>query len=222
MQRQIAASQAGVLFTADPITKDLSNTICEWVNGPGEALVSGTANPQGGWTWRLGDDAPSELVGTLDDFVKIELWRSMNAILTYFQRPMDIEWVAEGQSLFIVQARPLTVGGGWTDSHITGRAACRGVAKSTVQWGNDRDRDALDRFTPGNLLFAHMTTPKMVPAMLKASGFATVIGGRTCHAAIVARELNKPCVVGAAGILNIGNGAQATIDADNGKVVFNG
>jgi pyruvate,water dikinase len=123
--------------------------------------------------------------------------------------PMDIEWGKDGQTgeLFILQARPETV-------HALSRKAVREVyaldARGPVllkgrsvgeKIGTGtvrvvRDVDGLQAFQPGEVLVADMTDPDWEPTMKMAGAIVTNRGGRTCHAAIVSREIGVPCVVG--------------------------
>jgi pyruvate,water dikinase len=123
--------------------------------------------------------------------------------------PMDIEWAKDGESnkLFIVQARPETVQSRKNRNIIEdyvlkqkGTVLCKGksvgnkigVGAATVL----RDAKEIDKFKPGDVLVTEMTDPDWVPIMRMAKAIVTNRGGRTCHAAIVSRELGIPCVVG--------------------------
>jgi pyruvate,water dikinase len=126
--------------------------------------------------------------------------------------PMDIEWAQDGPggTLFIVQARPETVasrrpaGGGDLEEYrlsaepgtplLTGRAIGAKIAAGNVRLV--RGVDDLQAFAPGEILVADMTSPDWEPVMKTAAGIVTNRGGRTCHAAIVARELGIPAVIG--------------------------
>jgi pyruvate,water dikinase len=137
--------------------------------------------------------------------------------------PMDIEWAKDGVDgkLYIVQARPETVASqrGSTDLHTyaltgkgqviaTGRAIGERIASGGVRIvAGEKD---LQAFRPGEILVAEITTPDWQPVMKKAAGIITDRGGRTCHAAIVARELGIPAVVGT---------GEATTELKNGDVV---
>jgi pyruvate,water dikinase len=124
--------------------------------------------------------------------------------------PMDVEWAKDGVTgeLFIVQARPETVkarqGPTLVRFHVSPRADAEIVATgSAVGEGVATARVCIVKsvhdiasFRPGNILVAEMTDPDWVPAMRKAVGIVTAHGGRTCHAAIVSRELGIPAVVG--------------------------
>jgi pyruvate, water dikinase len=126
--------------------------------------------------------------------------------------PMDIEWAKDGLDgqLYLVQARPETVASQRSatilrDYHLTaegtllatGRAVGMSVASGPVRVV--ADGPGLAAFRPGEILVADTTTPDWEPVMKTASGIVTNRGGRTCHAAIVARELGIPAVVGAEG-----------------------
>ena len=124
--------------------------------------------------------------------------------------PMDVEWAKDGESgeLFIVQARPETVQSQKrkdvletyyldksADVLVTGRSVGSKIAAGKVHVIPDVSR--LDEFKAGEILVADTTTPDWEPVMKKAAAIITNKGGRTCHAAIVSRELGIPAVVGA-------------------------
>ena len=125
--------------------------------------------------------------------------------------PMDIEWAKDGEDglLYIVQARPETVASRRTPEAfesftlkgsgpvlLTGRAVGEKIATGSVRV--IKDTRELSSFRPGDVLVANTTTPDWEPVMKTAAAIVTNRGGRTCHAAIVARELGVPAVVGAA------------------------
>jgi len=124
-------------------------------------------------------------------------------------RPMDIEWAMDGNSgeLFIVQARPETVQSqkaqddleiyhldGKGPVLVKGRSVGEKIAKGRVRIIPDVAH--LSSFNPGEILVAHTTTPDWEPVMKTAAAIVTNRGGRTCHAAIISRELGIPAVVG--------------------------
>jgi pyruvate,water dikinase len=124
--------------------------------------------------------------------------------------PMDIEWAKDGETgeIFIVQARPETVRSRQSSNALTrvevqgaGELVLTGTAIGTdAGTGPARvisDPSDLPEFQAGEILVADMTDPDWVPAIRMASAVVTNRGGRTCHAAIVSRELGVPCVVGA-------------------------
>jgi len=124
--------------------------------------------------------------------------------------PMDIEWAKDGETgeLFIVQARPETVrsrqsvgclrqthvGADHGETVVAGTAIGSDAASGTVHV--IKDLSEISTFNPGEILVADMTDPDWVPAIRIASSVVTNRGGRTCHAAIVSRELGVPCIVG--------------------------
>lgn len=123
--------------------------------------------------------------------------------------PMDLEWAKDGRTnqLFIVQARPETVQSQHKAGQVerwllkeegklllSGRAVGESIGAGLVRVV--RKPSELGAFQEGDVLVAEMTDPDWVPVMKKASAIVTNGGGRTCHAAIVSRELGVPCVVG--------------------------
>ena len=130
------------------------------------------------------------------------------AVEDHYRRPMDIEWAKDGVDgqLYLLQARPETVQSragqsiqrytlkDTSDVIATGRAIGQrigtGVAKIVASVGD------MNRVKSGDVLVADMTDPDWEPVMKRASAIVTNRGGRTCHAAIIARELGIPAVVG--------------------------
>jgi pyruvate, water dikinase len=145
--------------------------------------------------------------------------------------PMDIEWAKDGQDgkLYIVQARPETVASQRVADAfetyalktggpvlVTGRAVGEKIASGTVRLVTGA-RD-LAAFHPGEVLVAESTSPDWEPVMKNAGAIVTSRGGRTCHAAIVARELGVPAVVGAEGALEkLRTGAVVTVSCAEGE-----
>ncbi len=100
---------------------------------------------------------------------------------------------------------------------LKGSIACKGFAKGVVKVCNLSTE--ISKVSDGDILVTAMTTPDFVPAMRKAAGIITDEGGITCHAAIVSRELNKPCIIGTRNATKIlKDGDQVELDADNGVV----
>ncbi|HEY4144474.1 phosphoenolpyruvate synthase [Pinirhizobacter sp.] len=159
-----------------------------------------------------------------------ELSRQALTIEKHYQRPMDIEWAKDGNTgkLYIVQARPETVK---SRSHATtlerfhlgergkvlveGRAIGQkiGAGKARVI----RSLSDMNKVQPGDVLVADMTDPDWEPVMKRAAAIVTNRGGRTCHAAIIARELGVPAVVGCGNALDlIPDGAEVTVSCAEG------
>ncbi len=136
-----------------------------------------------------------------------ELAKQAVQIEKHYGRPMDIEWAKDGHTgkLFIVQARPETVRSrGQVMERYTlhaqgqiiaeGRAIGHRIGAGPVKVIHDISE--MNRIEPGDVLVTDMTDPDWEPIMKKASAIVTNRGGRTCHAAIIARELGIPAVVG--------------------------
>ena len=103
------------------------------------------------------------------------------------------------------------------DSGLKGTCAFPGTAKGVIKIVNEVVQ--IDKINDGEIMLAHTTFPALLPAMKKAAAFVTEDGGITCHAAIVAREMKKPCVVGvksACSVLNDGDTVE--VDATNGVI----
>lgn len=135
------------------------------------------------------------------------LARQAILIEQHYKRPMDIEWAKDGHTgkLFIVQARPETVRSngqvmerynlqGKGSVVVEGRAIGHRIGAGEVKVIHDISE--MNRIEKGDVLVTDMTDPDWEPIMKKASAIVTNRGGRTCHAAIIARELGIPAVVG--------------------------
>ena len=145
--------------------------------------------------------------------------------------PMDIEWAKDGLTgeLFIVQARPETVQSqksgsilknyqlkGKSDVLVTGRAVGEMIGQGKAKVILDVHK--IDQFEAGEVLITNKTDPDWEPIMKKASAIVTNQGGRTCHAAIIAREMGIPAIVGcgnATGVLT--NGQEVTVSCAEGE-----
>ncbi|MGK7923124.1 MAG: phosphoenolpyruvate synthase [Trichodesmium sp.] len=142
-----------------------------------------------------------------DEVLQLANW--VNLIENYYGVPMDIEWAKDGDSgeLFIVQARPETVQSQKQESVIKTYSLKQrgeelliglsvGDAIATGKVCLIENVEDIERFEPGTILVTEMTDPDWVPIMKKAAGIVTDHGGRTCHAAIISRELGIPAIVG--------------------------
>ncbi|MDV3237414.1 MAG: phosphoenolpyruvate synthase [Gammaproteobacteria bacterium] len=154
-------------------------------------------------------DPAERLRFALDDTELVELARHAMTIEDHYGRPMDIEWARDGVDgrLYIVQARPETVksrASGQSlqryelerrgDVIVTGRSIGGRIGAGPARIVNRIDD--MHRVQPGDVLVTDMTDPDWEPIMKRAAAIVTNRGGRTCHAAIIARELGIPAVVG--------------------------
>ena len=179
---------------------------------------------------------PAELRNTfsISDADVQELSKQALVIEDHYGRPMDIEWAKDGISgkLFIVQARPETVK---SRAHVTqieryalsqrgevvaeGRAIGQKIGAGVARVV--RSLDDMNRVQPGDVLVADMTDPDWEPVMKRAAAIVTNRGGRTCHAAIIARELGVPAVVGTGNALDlIKDGAEVTVSCAEGDTGY--
>jgi len=145
----------------------------------------------------------------LSDADVVELARFAVQIEEHYQRPMDIEWAKDGSDgkLYILQARPETVKSRKTaeaqeryrlkqksEVLVSGRAIGHKIGAGTARVV--KDASEMGRIKPGEIIVTDMTDPNWEPVMKRAAAIVTNRGGRTCHAAIIARELGVPAVVG--------------------------
>jgi pyruvate, water dikinase len=182
------------------------------------------------------EDTPAELrqrFSITDEDVQ-ELSKQALVIEEHYGRPMDIEWAKDGVSgkLFVVQARPETVksrgkatqieryalgkrGRVVAEGRAIGHKIGSGVARVV------RSLSDMSQVQPGDVLVADMTDPDWEPVMKRASAIVTNRGGRTCHAAIIARELGVPAVVGTGNALDlIANGQEVTVSCAEGDTGY--
>ena len=139
--------------------------------------------------------------------------------------PQDTEWAIAGGKTWIVQTRPITtlhrVGKPVPETHevlLQGLPAVPGEASGIVRVLADVKDGG--RLQDGEVLVAQMTNPDWLPTMRRASALVTDTGGMTCHAAIVARELGGPCIVGArTATKDLKDGIVVTVDGTHGRVL---
>ena len=172
---------------------------------------------------------------SVSDAESEELARYAMIIEDHYQRPMDIEWGRDGGDgkLYILQARPETVKSqGKQEKYsryrllekgevlTTGRAIGQKIGAGTVRIIFDSSE--MDQVQPGDILVTDMTDPNWEPVMKRASAIVTNRGGRTCHAAIIARELGVPAIVGCGNATDVLKaGSQVTVscaEGDTGNV----
>jgi len=189
----------------------------------------GAADPEHGPNiWQpLSESAGS--VPKLSDEQVVELSRIGKRIESHYGSPQDIEWGWADRQFYLLQTRPITTvapSAKTNGNHpaptpddepiLGGSPASPGIASGRIRVVLDaRETSSIGE---GDVLVAEMTTPDFVPAMKRAAAIITERGGRTCHAAIISRELGVPCVVGAAGAAQLGDGREVTVDGANGLI----
>jgi len=170
-----------------------------------------------------------------DEIVKLAKWAC--AIETHYKKAMDIEWAKDGVTgeLYIVQARPETVHAVKSQTTLEtyvleekGSVLVKGEpVGSKIGQGVVRVLESvyeISEFRKGEVLVTDKTDPDWEPIMRIASAIVTDRGGRTCHAAIVSRELGIPCIIGTGnGTKSINSGQKVTIDCSEGQgLVYDG
>ena len=171
---------------------------------------------------------------SINDAEVEELAKQALIIEEHYKRPMDIEWAKDGDDgkLYIVQARPETVRSR-TNKNVmeryllkeTGKVLVEGrsighrIGKGTVRV--IKDIDQMELVKEGDVLVADMTDPDWEPVMKRAAAIVTNRGGRTCHAAIIARELGVPAVVGCEDATELlKDGDEVTVSCAEGDTGF--
>ncbi len=171
---------------------------------------------------------------SLSDAEVEELARYAVIIEKHYRRPMDIEWGRDGEDgkLYILQARPETVKAAESKDTqerfrlkkrgevlVSGRAIGSKIGTGVVRLV--KDASEMGRVKPGDVLVTDMTDPDWEPVMKRASAIVTNRGGRTCHAAIIARELGIPAVVGCGDATEVlGEGKKVTVSCAEGDTGF--
>ncbi|MFT5604570.1 MAG: pyruvate,water dikinase [Paracoccaceae bacterium] len=174
----------------------------------------------------------------IDDSDVMELAKQALIIEKHYQRPMDIEWAKDGDTgkIFIVQARPETVksqeSGTLMERYLLneqGKVLCEGrsigqrIGSGPVRVISDLSQ--MHKVEKGDVLVTDMTDPDWEPVMKRASAIVTNRGGRTCHAAIIARELGIPAVVGcgdATELLSTGQNVTVSCAEGDAGLVYEG
>jgi len=210
-------------YVYKPALKDGKHPILRKNLGSKALKMVYSDNPEPGKTVDTVDvDEADSMQFSLNDEDIIELARTAVTIEEHYGRPMDIEWGKDGSDgkLYILQARPETVQSrsgktierftlkGKGDILSTGRSIGHKIGQGTAKVINNVSE--MNRIQPGDVLISDMTDPDWEPVMKRASAIVTNRGGRTCHAAIIARELGIPAVVGC---------GDATSTIDDGTVV---
>jgi pyruvate,water dikinase len=176
----------------------------------------------------VNDEDKKKFVISEDEIITLAKWA--NIIEEHYKKPMDIEWAKDGETgeLFIVQARPETVHSqkdvATLNTYVLeekGKILVEGEAVgSMIGKGEvnviEHSKD-IGKFEKGQVLVTDMTDPDWEPIMKIAGAIVTNRGGRTCHAAIISRELGIPCVIGTGkGTSTISHGSSITVDCSEG------
>jgi pyruvate,water dikinase len=255
IQQLVHSEKAGVMFTSHPITGE-PKSIIEGSWGLGEAVVSGTVSPDNyvfdQKTEKVVDTFIAnkkveiiadgehgtkvvDVVGARQDaqvlseaeVAKIAMYGKIAE--DHYGIPQDVEWGIVGQTIYILQSRPITTIGNKKEVQdvsdkktsakllLKGQGAAPGIASGKVVI--IRDVRDVGKVKEGDILVTKMTNPDMVPAMRKVAAIVTDEGGMTCHAAIVSRELGTPAVVGTKTATNmLRNDQVVTVDGEKGHV----
>jgi pyruvate,water dikinase len=184
--------------------------------------------PTGTKQTKVSEQDKAKFVIDDEDILTLAHWAII--IEDHYKKPMDIEWAKDGKTkeLFIVQARPETVHSqkkaAVMETYVLdekGKLLVEGEAVgSKIGQGETNiiaDAKDISKFKKGQVLVTDMTDPDWEPIMKIAGAIVTNRGGRTCHAAIISRELGIPCVIGTGnGTEVIKNGSRVTIDDSEG------
>ncbi|HNY88324.1 MAG TPA: phosphoenolpyruvate synthase [Methanoregulaceae archaeon] len=253
VQQMINSEKAGVMFTSHPVTGE-PLTIIEGSWGLGEAVVSGSVSPDkyvydqrtenvidkliaqkkteivsdgehGTKTLEIGKERQETPVLSDDEVARLATYGKVAE--THYGIPQDVEWSIVGETIYILQSRPITTIRSGTTSVKTetgegkilvkGQGASPGMATGRVVV--IRDVKDTGSVKAGDILVTKMTNPDMVPAMQKVAAIVTDEGGMTCHAAIVSRELGTPAVVGTRNATSLLKPGQlVTVDGEKGFI----
>ena len=201
------------------------------VGGKAQKMVFTDTRVTGQSTSSIEVPADERLRFSISDDEAESLARAAIAIERHYGRPMDIEWGRDGQdgALYILQARPETVKSreesrdslrryrlsGSAPVIATGRAIGQKIGQGVVRLV--RSASEMERVQAGDVLVTEMTDPDWEPVMKRAAAIITNRGGRTCHAAIIARELGVPAVVGCGdATTSVRDGDEVTVSCAEG------
>ncbi len=273
VQKMVNSQKAGITFSINPSTNNESEIIVEACFGLGEAIVSGSVNPDSyivdknsmkikskdikeqEWAYvrdETGKTVKKTIVEDkrgaqiLKDEEILGLAEIAKKLEGHYNKPQDIEWAIEGGKIYVVQTRPITTikkireeikieeqkpteeetektpaeeGSDISNVNVlvTGNTASPGFAFGIVKIANEPHE--FSKVQKGDVLVTKMTNPDMVPVMKRASAIVTDMGGTTCHAAIVSREMGIPCIVGTGNATSVlKENTMITVDATHGKV----
>ncbi|MFF0526765.1 phosphoenolpyruvate synthase [Nocardia amikacinitolerans] len=195
---------------------------------PGHQSFAIVAGPDGDQRIELGDDEAAARVLSDDEAVAVAR-TALQVQQLHGGRPQDVEWAFDDERLWLVQARPITTLADHTDGEpsppepASARILLRGLAAAPGQISGAvrilRSPAEGSTLRAGEVLVATMTNPDWLPTISRAAALVTDSGGMTCHAAIVARELGVPCVVGTrTATTTLTDGAVVTVDGSTGQI----
>lgn len=203
VQKMVDAQYSGVTFTVVNQYNNIPVSYTEWIGGLGEALVSGKVTPhsiqiplqEDGPVTTSGEKLPSNLQQKLKDLIL--LLKNTN------HGEWDIEWsIDKNNQLYTLQLRPITsavnIASGTEKGEPIG--ASPGVAMGNAKFVNDDNHESL---RSGEILVSEITEVDYLPAMKRSGAIITEEGGLLSHAAIIAREIGIPCVVGVKNALTL-------------------
>ncbi len=225
-------------YVFKPTLKEGKRPIVSKRVGSKELKMIYNSDPHDGRTVKNIDTTPEERGSYIlsdDEIIQLAKWTCI--IEDHYQKPMDIEWAKDGDGvnagtggLYILQARPETVHSQSLSKRVLetyvlkekGKVIASGQAVGTMigQGATHIIEDSahIHEFRKGEVLITDMTDPDWEPIMKIASAIVANRGGRTCHAAIVSRELGIPCVVGTVnGSEVIKNGSEVTVSCAEGE-----
>lgn len=204
VQRMLSPTHSGVYLSADITRKDYNTFVIEMVEGLGDKLVSGEVTPQ---RFTRANYVYSQIPHIVQNYCQ--------ALENTLRYPVDIEWavVSPTPRFYFLQVRPLIV-------PLDALSGQKVGASQTIQGRVHRLPDDSRPFEPGEILVTEMTNPRMIQEMIKCAGIITEVGGSTCHAAIVANELQKPAVIGVAMAKYLQTGQLVTLNAQEGTVTI--
>ncbi len=218
LKRRLGSKELKMVFTKEA---NVSNMAVEYTKNV-------ETTPEERKRFALSDD---DVMVLADYAIKVENHYSEKA---GYHKPMDMEWAKDGEDghLYMVQARPETVESQKKGSVLKlyrlkekGKVLAKGRAVGTKIGAGKvhiiNDVKEMDSFKPGEVLVADITTPDWEPVMKIASAIVTNKGGRTCHAAIVSRELGLPAVVGAVNATEVlKDGQEVTVSCAEGETGY--
>ena len=236
---------SGVMFTVDTETGNENLILITPHKGLGEAIVQGEVKPDEVYVLRHKCKVIQNPQKLLTDEQYTELAAQALAIEEHYRGKygrslyLDIEWAQDGETkeIFILQARPETIHSRavsyqryfFVDEKDDFEVIAKGRPVGTKIGSGAatllKDVSQIDRFEEGQVLVTRMTDPDWEPIMKRSAAIVTDLGGRTCHAAIVAREMGIPCVVGTeSGTQTIERGETVTVSCVEGEqgTVFRG